>query len=140
MVVCPDSPYPYLDEYVKYCDASCFLLPENDELLTQSEISYEGDSSYQLRPEQVFSMVYATDGQKNSIKKSESSFFIQPDWVLIDLRSISAFEHVHLPCSLSLPFKTVSEKDFLPYKEKNIVLICAFGGEAAYRAMLLRKS
>jgi hypothetical protein len=36
VVICPDGPYPYLDEYFTYCDAELFPEVLNQELLLES--------------------------------------------------------------------------------------------------------
>lgn len=59
VVICPDGPYPYLDEYFKYCDAKLFpevLHPEL--LLDPSFASSESFASWDLEPQTAFEHLY----------------------------------------------------------------------------------
>lgn len=62
VVICPDGPYPYLEEYFKYCDAQLFPKIINEELLLEKNevLSFSENTDYQLSCEDAFELLYGT--------------------------------------------------------------------------------
>ncbi len=59
VVICPDGPYPYLDEYFTYCDAELFPEVLNKELLLESSsLGLDSFANTLREPQKVFEKLY----------------------------------------------------------------------------------
>lgn len=122
VVLCPDSPYLYLDEYFKYCDPSLFPPIHNGHLLSSHENAYEQAPTLStdalISPNKLFEILQTK--QKNLTPIT-----------LIDLRTIEEFSHVHIPTSINIPFDSMTKEQLQPYHDTHIIFICNYGKKSA---------
>lgn len=137
VVICPDGPYVYLDEYFKYCDPQLFPKIANEELLLEKSPSWSQvwDSKWQILCREAFDLLYSP----HPSNAAPYDLKLKSNVSLIDLRTPSEFEHVHLPWAICMPFDDTDLKDFIPYKNKKIVLFCAYGRKSAMLTKTLQE-
>jgi len=137
VVVCPDSPYLYIDEYFKYCSSDLFPKIHNKEkLLDQNftEIEHEEtDLDFLLDSERVWEII---EQQKD-------------EYLLVDVRTESEYQHSHLKNAINLffdadhwgkyPFEEILEA-YQPYQNKKLILICDYGQKSLFLAKELSKN
>lgn len=142
VVVCPDGPYPYLDEYFKYCDIKHFPEVINAELLLEKNNSLAGiwNSNQQITCEECFTLLYTPESRKAFSGDSNiNTLSLDSNIVLVDLRTQAEFNHVHLSWSMNIPFDEMKMNQFAPYKWKKLILICSYGKKSDYLANKLVK-
>lgn len=144
--VCPDSPFPYIDEYFEYLDPNCFPKIENQQLLKNSLTRHSDfDKAFgtqqtsearteiaELTPQEVFDLVFK-DGTKSNNSKDK--------FTLIDVRNAGECEDHHIEGSLHIPFYNLDEfliKNKRRFAEKEaVIFICRHGNTsriASYKA------
>ena len=125
-VICPDSPYLYLDEYFKYCSSSLFPKIHNaDLLLDKTSIPQEQQE---------------IDDDKFFIKAKDLLDLIQSEpkeYQLIDIREKDEFAHTHIKYALNIPFNLEHLEEYRPYQKKHLILICNYGKKSLYLAKKL---
>lgn len=62
-----------------------------------------------------------------------------PHILLVDLRTQSEFNHVHLPGAHCYPFDEVIIEQFKPYRNQTVVFVCSYGKKSAYLAQRLQE-
>ena len=115
VVLCPDGPFLYIDEYFKYCEKDQFPPIENEELLTNKVNNRDHDNeNVEIDPLFFYELT-----------KEHNQHFAEEN-ILIDLRSFDEFEHVHIKNAINLPFEQCDKNSFINYKDKRIFLVCNF--------------
>lgn len=140
VVICPDGPYVYLEEYMKYCDPKVFPDILNQDLLLEKyeEMSMEQNDTLQITCQDAFQHCY-TPQSREKYEKTQyiPDLILAPEYVAIDLRTQDSFEHVHLQGFQCLPLDKLQLSDFSPYRSKKIFLLCSYGKQSAYLASKL---
>jgi rhodanese-like domain len=115
VVLCPDGPFLYIDEYFKYCEKDQFPPIENKELLTNKVNNQDPDNeNVEIDPLSFYELT-----------KEHNQHFAEGN-ILIDLRSFAEFEHVHIKNAINLPFEQCDKNSFINYKDKRIFLVCNY--------------
>ncbi len=145
--ICPDSPFPYIEEYFEYLDDANFPKIENAHLLKQSQpVTKQGipKSVAELNPQEVYDLVFKEssdviwDRIKNKDKVVKSS-----EHEIIDVRNENEYEEHHIPTSINVPFYNLDE--FLKKNKqlkmlKGVIFVCKHGNTsrlACYKAEIL---
>ena len=102
VVLCPDGPFLYIDEYFKYC--------EKDQLNNRDH----DNENVEIDPLFFYELT-----------KEHNQHFAEEN-ILIDLRSFDEFEHVHIKNAINLPFEQCDKNSFINYKDKRIFLVCNY--------------
>lgn len=140
VVICPDGPYPYLDEYFTYCDAELFPEVLNQELLLESSsLGLDSFANTLRESKKVFEKLYVQALESEDSFSDPEDLVLRQEYVLIDLRTQQEFAHVHLPGALCLPFAELSLESFRPFADKTLVLYCAYGKKSAFWAQKLQE-
>ncbi len=142
--VCPDSPFPYIDEYFQYLDPSAFPKIENEHLLREKNHTPVSHSPTvkEYPPEHVFNLVFEGTPEHiwKKIKRKESIHLIK-GYNIIDIRNEGEYEDHHIPESIHVPFHSLD--DYLKKnkkkltKNKAVIFVCRHGNTsrlAAYKA------
>lgn len=134
--VCCDSPFPYVEEYFKYLDASYFPSVINEQLLTHSPLVKQTDrlAVEELGCLQAYRMFYGSRTSPKSPRLRIDSH------VVLDVRSAYEFADHHLPGSVHCPIeralrtvKTLKQK----YRGKIVLTVCAHGHRSKLVAQAL---
>jgi len=145
--ICPDSPFPYIEEYFEYLDDNNFPKIENVHLLKQSQpITRQNipKNITELNPQEVYNLVFkeSSDVLWDQIK-SKKEIIKNSEYEIIDVRSEGEYEEHHIPTSTSVPFHSLD--DFLKKnkqlkKSKGAIFVCKHGNTsrlACYKAEML---
>jgi len=143
--ICPDSPFPYIDEYFQYLDPTSFPTIENEHLLkgesgivpvTKAPIIKE------LTSEEVFPLLFNETPDKVWEKiKNKEKINLSNDSFIIDVRNEGEYEDHHIPESVHVPFHNIDQ--FLKKQKKmlkkyqSVVFVCRHGNTsrlAAFKA------
>jgi len=150
--ICPDSPFPYLNEYFEYLNDSYFPTIENEGLLQQSSSvanlkadipPVENELEFELTPQEAYSRLYLLDAEElwqrmQRKKKIDLSAGVK----IIDLRSRDDFDHFHLPGSEWKDFYEVinpTAQMIAQLKKQKVFLVCTMGNRTGIAARILRK-
>ncbi len=150
--ICPDSPFPYVDEYFEYLDASWFADIENEHLLRDklssketsvASVDMQIQESVELTPQDAFEKVYdAPTVEAWRIVDSGDPIPLRNGIRIIDIRDALTFGHVHLSQAEQTDFKDLLDrlpKKNLEWQTDAIYVICAHGNRSRVVASLLRK-
>jgi len=146
--VCPDSPFPYIDEYFQYLDPSSFPKIENEHLLKekgQHEIPQSIPEIKELGSQEVFDLIFnESPAEVWEMMKNKEKLALKNDVVVIDVRNDSEYEDHHIPESIHVPFHDIdsflqkSKKKLV--KNEAVIFVCRRGNTsrlAAYKAQQL---
>jgi len=147
--VCPDSPFPYIDEYFEYLDPSHFPKIENENLLKDKtqQITTNAVSSQikELSPEEVFGLIFTASAETVWKKvKNKESINLKKNYAVVDVRNEGEYEDHHIPESAHVPFHEIDT--FLKKHKKDlnkmgsVIFVCRRGNTsrlAAYKAQEL---
>lgn len=111
--VCPDSPFPYIEEYFEYLAESDFPRIENEHLLRKiSPVTMHAipQNVAEFEPQAVYDLVFKDTPSDlwNKIKKIEE-VIKNNEYEIIDVRDETEFEEHHIPNSINVPFHTLDE-------------------------------
>lgn len=147
--ICPDSPYPYLDEYFQYLSSANFSSIENEHLLKSSlavpeKIFLEAEThDLSVAPLDAFRKIYASSiPEVWADLKQGSKVKLNKNIAVIDIRPGAEFEHYHLAGSKSYSYHQVldpSKKLEAAMKGKDVYLVCEMGIKTRVLADLLRQ-
>ncbi len=142
--ICPDSPFPYIDEYFQYLDPAVFPEIQNERLLKEKiQISPSQSAAIkELGPLEVFDLIFTGTPDKVWEKignKQEAD--IKKGFAVIDVRNEGEYEDHHIPESIHVPFHELDEflkknKTSLARNEA-VIFVCKHGNAsrlAAYKA------
>jgi cysteine synthase/rhodanese-related sulfurtransferase len=145
--ICPDSPFPYIEEYFEYLDDNNFPNIENAHLLKQSPTITKQSipkSVTELNPQEIYDLVFkeSSDVLWDRIKNKEE-IIKNNGYEIIDVRNESEYEEHHIPSSINVPFHSLD--DFLKKnkqlkKTKGVIFVCKHGNTsrlACYKAEML---
>ncbi len=143
VVIAPDSPFPYVEEYFRYLGEDAFPPIEHKHLLRarpKEEVFVElGGFNVDISAVDLLRSAY---GMVPDELKAKSPDQPDPMWKIIDVRSSHEFNDHHLPGSMRIDFETlrthgdIFAKAFV--KEGQPVFICQFGGMSAMLATQFR--
>ena len=144
--VCCDSPFPYMNEYFKYLDESCFPKVKNKNLLLENlenEKSVVDNRDYEVSSEEAYGLLYEEDkAELWDLIENSSDVKVKDGVLIIDVRSKPEFEHFHLAGSKNFDFKKLVSgfKNYIQdFEGKKIVVVCNVGVNSGFVTGLLRK-
>ena len=134
VVVCPDSPFPYISEYFEYLDKTEFPKIENEYLLQHRPIPFKKETATivkEIDPSQAYKLLYS-DTPENLWKKIRVShgISIKKDIAIIDLRTEREFEEHHIAGAEHVAFHDIDTKlknDKKLKKKRLVLFVCKFG-------------
>lgn len=145
--ICPDSPFPYIEEYFEYLDKSDFPTIENEHLLKKNSPMTKQDipqSVPELEPQAVYDLLYKDSPEDvwNKINNKEE-VLKNNEYEIVDVRDEAEFEEHHIPCSMNVPFHTLDQ--FLKKNDQlknlqGVIFVCRRGNTsrmACHKAELL---
>jgi cysteine synthase/rhodanese-related sulfurtransferase len=150
--ICPDGPFPYLNEYFEYLDDSHFPRIENEELLInkpdqkpkkKTATADSKDSGFEIDPDEAYDMIYPIPAKETRQRLQENEKVpMNRGIVVVDIRSRGDFLHFHLPGSQRIDAYKIAEN--LPqlikkWKHKKVMLLCPMGIRTKVIADILRK-
>lgn len=147
--ICPDSPFPYLDEYFEYLDDSYFPKIEHEELLInkpdrkkEKQRASSPHFNFDLNPSDAYRMAYTLTPQEAWLKlRRGDNIPLRKNIAIIDTRTHGDFLHFHLPGSKRMDPYQIAEKALQlsrNWRGKKIILVCPMGIRTRAIAELLR--
>ncbi|MFA7285617.1 MAG: pyridoxal-phosphate dependent enzyme [Candidatus Paceibacterota bacterium] len=147
--VCPDGPFPYIDEYFEAIEPSLFPKIENENLLNDKHRFFEPLFTRllvkELDSKEIFKVIFSDTIEKIWIKiKNKEKIEIKKDVIVVDLRDEGEYQDHHIPQSVHVPFHNLD--DFFKKNKKhltkntNVIFVCRHGNKsrlATYKASLL---
>lgn len=143
--VCPDSPFPYIDEYFQYLEPSSFPKIENEHLLKekgQHDSPQTIPAIKELSSQEVFDLAFNENPDKTwEMIRRKEKIELKKGFVVIDVRNEGEYEDHHIPESIHVPFHDLDT--FLQKNKKKltkseaVIFICRRGNTsrlAAYKA------
>lgn len=129
--VCPDGPFPYLDEYFEVLDKKDFPEVENAALLNADNkniplSSYLSDDEIEIAP----------------LVLMQSLSQAQEEWTVVDLRTATEFEDHHIPGAINVPFERVREWTRSLSASDNlskVVFVCRYGNRSKEASRIARE-
>jgi cysteine synthase/rhodanese-related sulfurtransferase len=142
--VCPDNPFPYIDEYFQYLDPSHFPKIQNEHLLKEKveHSIQEIPTITELNPEEAFKLLFnnTADSVWEHIR-NRKDIKIKNGFSIIDLRDDYEYEDHHIPQSIHVQYHTVDEflktNDHELIKKEGVIFVCRHGNTsrlACYKA------
>ena len=135
--VCPDSPFPYMEEYFETLDEAEFPEIENEKLLKNSQsVASEklnrNLSVQEISPEEMYNLIFSEPPEIIWSKvKEKKPVFIKDGYRVVDLRNSSEYEDHHIPNSDHVEFYDIDsflEKEKKALKNsKNVIFVCRHG-------------
>jgi cysteine synthase/rhodanese-related sulfurtransferase len=144
--ICPDSPFPYVDEYFEFLEEKEFPKIQNEELLKGHQPlaskQIENHSMIkEMEPQEVFSLVFFESPEAVWSKvRAEEDVLINDEYRIIDVRTDSEYEDHHIPNSEHVAFQDIDtflKEDKELRKSKGVIFVCRRGNTsrlAAYKA------
>ena len=141
VVISPDSPLPYVDEYFRYLGEDAFPQIENEELLREPMQPEESIAIAELEVDigaaECIKQAYQISIEElAAVCQEHEERAVQYPYVVIDVRSSHEFKDHHLPGADWLDYTTISqglESIFIPaFKRGGLkpIFICAYGGKS----------
>jgi len=143
--ICPDSPFPYIDEYFQYLDPTSFPTIENEHLLKEKSSTIpitKAPIIKELTSEEVFSLLFNEIPDKIWEKvKNKEKIDLKKDSFIIDVRNEGEYEDHHIPESVHVPFHNIDQflkkENWVLKKYQSVVFVCRHGNTsrlAAFKA------
>ncbi len=145
--ICPDSPFPYINEYFEYLEEKEFPRIENEQLLKNYQPPILKNQQTiipvkELSPREVYNLIFSEDeGVVWNKIKSKQKYPLNSGYRIIDLRNEEEFEDHHIPGTEHVSFHDIDiklKKDKKLKKEKGVIFVCRHGNTsriAAYKAV-----
>ena len=141
--ICPDGPFPYIDEYFEYLDDEWFSQMENGHLLRDRSLSAAVSGNVDVQAEEAFRSMYrVSTSQAWKLTDGGESVPTRQNVRMIDMRDRLSFDHAHAPCSMQLDYQdllSAIEEHASAWKKGSIFLMCAYGNRSRVIASLLRR-
>lgn len=150
--ICPDTPFPYLDEYFRYLGEEFFPPIENRHLLKRplpKEEAEEASGDVEISASVLIESAYGKepDALWNDLQgaAAEEEVMVREGVLILDLRSRREFSDHHLPGSLRIEAESftagwdIFERALLRQKRR-VVFVCRYGVQSAYLAGKARKA
>ena len=140
VVICPDSPMPYINEYFEYLDETDFPAIENAYLLQHDLKDAKkiiSNPVKELEAMEAYKLLYSDTPSILWKKMREKQDATLKDGVsIIDVRTASEFEEHHIPGAEHVVFSDIDEKikDRKLRKKKVVVFVCKFGNTSRLAA------
>lgn len=148
--ICPDSPFPYIDEYFEYLDASHFPGIEHEELLINKpgEVKPKKQNfdvvpaAFDITAGAAYEMAYPISPKEAWTDLKESDDVELRDNVsIIDIRPYNEFIHFHLPGSERMDSHDITDnlsKLSKKWHGRKVLLVCSMGIRTRIVAEFLR--
>ncbi|MBM3205139.1 hypothetical protein FJZ48_04160, partial [Candidatus Uhrbacteria bacterium] len=145
--VCPDSPFPYIQEYFDYLGADSFPRIENEQLLKRpiaapgKTVSAEAN---EITPRVAYDSIYHRSVDEGwRLVNAGKDIPLKGGVVVFDVRDLEDFDHNHLSQSVHLEYKSalldpMSLKDQIG--DKVAYVICAKGNRSRVVADMFMKA
>jgi cysteine synthase/rhodanese-related sulfurtransferase len=150
VVIAPDSPFPYVDEYFRYLGEQAFPKIENEELL-RKPVAHEEHEPFEEDDVDMTASECLAEAYRMPTEELAAACFkgnevaVQHPKILIDVRSAHEFRDHHLPGSDRMDYGMLVqsfETTFIPaFKRSGLqpIFICSFGGKSTAFALKARK-
>jgi cysteine synthase/rhodanese-related sulfurtransferase len=150
VVISPDSPLPYVDEYFRYLGEDSFSKIENEEFLREPikrEEPVELDEyDVDIGSAECIKLAYGMPIEELAAACQErTETKVQFPAMIIDVRSLHEFDDHHLPGSDRVDYGTLIqglERVFVPAFKRNglkPIFVCSYGGKSTDLAIHARK-
>ena len=134
VVICPDSPFPYINEYFEYLDEIEFPKIDNGHLLQHKQILFKKEVASAIKEidlTEAYKLLYSDTPENiwKSIRLGDE-ILIKKDVAIIDLRTDREFEEHHIPGAEHVAFHDIDAKlksDKKLKKKQLVLFICKFG-------------
>jgi cysteine synthase/rhodanese-related sulfurtransferase len=150
--ICPDSPFPYLNEYFEYLDGSHFPKIENEKLLINKPAEglkrkviadFDKNTDFEIDPDAAYETIYPIPVKEMWRRLQDGENIpVNPGIAVIDIRSRGEFLHFHLPESEQMDMYKITEnisRLTKKWKNKKVMLLCPMGARTKIVADMLRK-
>lgn len=149
--ICPDGPFPYIEEYFEYLDASHFPGIEHEELLMNKPGEIRPPKrktgttflGFDVDPRDAYEMAYPVPPQKAWAQIKEGhDVALRQGVSIIDVRPHGEFIHFRLPGSKRMDSNAITgnlSKFSKQWKNREVLLVCPMGIRARVVAALLRE-
>lgn len=142
--ICPDSPFPYIEEYFEALPEELFPPIINSELLIKKRapLPKAGEPDFNIEPEEALWRIYGKTQPKIWLDLENSNPSCAPNTLVIDVRDSGEYEHFHIPCSKNISFQELAENEDTYANEwvgKTVFLVCRFGSKTNLLAKSLRR-
>jgi cysteine synthase/rhodanese-related sulfurtransferase len=149
--ICPDGPFPYIDEYFEYLDASHFSGIEHEELLINKHGETKPNkqnfevvpATFDIEPSDAYAMAYPISPKEAWAHLKESGNVALRDNVsIVDVRPYNEYIHFHLPGSERMDSHDITEnlsKLSKKWQGRKVLLMCPMGIRTRIVAEFLRK-
>lgn len=144
--ICPDSPFPYMDEYFEYLDSAHFPKIQNADLLITPVSDHSvlsGNNTHDVHvvsPQEVFDLYYVDKPNTHTYYAIDA---VAKDVLLVDVRKKQDYEDFHAPWALSVPFADLDkyvEKNIDTLKQyQKIIFVCKLGNTSVEAAIKAQK-
>ncbi len=137
--ICPDSPFPYVQEYFEYLDADKFSKIENAHLLKHAvpdvkPASIGSIKGVDISPREALTRIYGVSAEKAwKLVDSGKVVPLNDGCLVVDVREREDFEHAHLPQSRHVEYRDILTNANGFAKEwngKTIFIICNKGNRS----------
>lgn len=134
--ICPDGPFPYIDNYFEYLDDSDFPTVTNADLLTDIQranqvSSRKGVAVQELEPRELLDLVFGLDEFELWRRlKEDNNYLPQSKYLIIDLRDGDSYAEHHLPGAVNI---ALAELEYFLANDNSVkaatgvVMICNHG-------------
>jgi cysteine synthase/rhodanese-related sulfurtransferase len=141
VVICPDSPLPYINEYFEYLDEIDFPAIENAHLLQYDLKTSKKDipgAVKELGPTEAYELLYA-DAPSVLWDKVRAKKYAEfnDGMAVIDVRTAEEFEEHHMPGAENVDFgdiDSVIKKNKGLKKKEAVLFVCKFGNTSRLAA------
>lgn len=122
--LCPDTPFPYIEEYFEFLEPEHFPVIENEILLrtTTAATHTSTEKIEEIDCLNAFEALYNTASHD-----THHRYELRDTIELIDVRSIQEYEHAHLFGARSMPLQQLTTTASSLSKEKTIYCMCQRG-------------
>ncbi len=145
--ICPDSPFPYIEEYFECLDPKLFPEIENANLLQHhatSPINQPRSVNLDVSPREAFGQIYdckITEAWR--LVNLNKSVPVKRGVQIIDARNREEFDHVHLPQSEHVEYRdllTKMEEISRGWQNEMVYVICNQGNRSNLVANTLKQN
>lgn len=149
VVISPDTPLPYLDEYFRYLDKDVFPRIENEELLREpikpTTPAILDEYAVDIESAECIKLAYGMSIEElTAVCQERREANVQFPTVIIDVRSAHEFSDHHLSGSDWIDYGVLVqrfESVFVPAFKRNgliPIFVCSYGGKSAALAIHAR--
>lgn len=147
--ICPDTPFPYIDEYFEYLDAEDFPAIENKELLPQQstititplESKLESPKDIEIDCNVVYDTIYTVPEKELWKSIDQYAEHMTSGVRIIDVRKHSEFEDYHMPGAENIDYYEIL--DLLKKGDSGlhdkVFFVCTMGVRSKVLAIIARE-